>query len=463
MLPVIAIVGRPNVGKSTLFNCLTRSRDALVADTAGVTRDRHYGLGRTDSGAFVVVDTGGFCAPTDDISKLVTAQTLRAVQEADLVLLMVDGRAGLNAEDEAIAQSLRRLDKRIFLAVNKMEHGDASADLSEFHALALGTPHAISATHRRGVAELMHEALASVEDPRSNREHAAGGTRVAVVGRPNTGKSTLVNRLLGEDRLVAHDTPGTTHDAVEVTFQRGSTCYTLVDTAGVRRRSRVVDQVEKFSVVKTLQAIASCSVVIVLMDAREGISDQDLHVLGLALEQGCGLVIAVNKWDNLSSEQRSRVRQTLERKLGFVDYAPTHFISALHGGGIGELFRSVDRTWASANVDVSTSRLTRLLHEAVKRHPPPLVRGRRIKLRYAHQGGANPPVFIIHGNQTDALPRAYQRYLARVFRTELDLTGTPLRLEFKTSDNPFRFKRQNLSRRQVRKRKRLIRHAHDRR
>lgn len=462
MLPVIAIVGRPNVGKSTLFNCLTRSRDALVADTAGVTRDRIYGLGRVGASAFVVIDTGGFCASTDDISQLVTKQTLHAVQEAHLVLLMVDGQAGINAEDEMIAQRLRRFAKPIFLVVNKLDHGDTISAISEFHALALGKPYAISAAHRRGVSDLMEEVLASVEKPQWPEEHPADGIRVAVVGRPNTGKSTLINRLLGEDRLVAHDTPGTTHDVVEVAFQRESTHYTLIDTAGIRRRSKIADQVEKFSVVKTLQAIASCNVAIVLMDARDGISDQDVHILAVALDQGRALVIGVNKWDNLSAEQRSRVRETLERKLAFVDYAPVQFISALHGSGIRELFQAVDRAWACANLDVSTSRLTRLLQEAVKHHPPPLVRGRRIKLRYAHQGGTNPPLFVVHGNQTDALPRAYQRYLARTFRSELGLSGTPIRLEFKTSDNPYRFKRQSVSRRQLRKRKRLIRHVHNR-
>ncbi len=463
MLPVIAIVGRPNVGKSTLFNRLTRTRDALVANTPGVTRDRNYGLAHHGSSAFVVVDTGGFSEQDDAVSELVTAQTRRAVEEADCVLLMVDGQAGINAADEQIAQALRRFDKPLVLVVNKLDHGEIAPAAADFHALGVGAPHAISATHRRGISQLVEAVLVSVDTVAMPEEQQIDGVRVAVVGRPNTGKSTLINRLLGEERLIAHEMPGTTHDAVEVSIERRAKRYTLIDTAGVRRRAKVVEQVEKFSVVKTLQAIASCNVAVVMMDARAGITDQDIHVLGVALEQGRALVVAINKWDNISAEQRSRVRQDLERKLSFADYAPVHYISAMYGSGIGELLAAVDQAWASANIDVNTPRLTRLLHEAVKHHPPPLVHGRRIKLRYAHQGGSNPPLFVIHGNQTQALPRAYQRYLARVFRTELDLSGTPLRLEFKTGENPFKHKGQSPTRRQLRKRKRLRRHAHGRR
>ncbi len=455
MLPVVALIGRPNVGKSTLFNALTGTRDALVADYPGLTRDRQYGFARRTEVPCIVVDTGGLVENADAIEGLMVAQTERAIAEADRLIVLVDGRAGLTPQDEFAAQLARRSGKPVVLAVNKTEGFDPNMAVADFHQLGLGEPVPIAAAHDQGVVSLLEAALAGLHpDPSDGPE--LSGIRVAVIGRPNVGKSTLINRLLGENRLVAFDQPGTTRDAVMVPFERDGERYTLIDTAGLRRRSRVEEAVEKFSVVKTLQAIESANVVVAVMDAHENVAEQDASLLGIAIEQGKALVLAVNKWDNIPTEQRDEIRGQVEQRLTFADFAPLLFISARHGSGVGELLRTVREVYAAAMRDMSTPELTRVLEAAVTSHQPPLVSGRRIKLRYAHQGGRNPPVIVIHGNQTDHVPDAYRRYLVNVFRKAFDLAGTPVRVTFRAEDNPFAGRRNPLTPRQRRKRKRLI-------
>ncbi|HXH03511.1 MAG TPA: ribosome biogenesis GTPase Der [Candidatus Competibacteraceae bacterium] len=438
-LPVIALVGRPNVGKSTLFNCLTRSRDALVADMPGLTRDRQYGTGQVGPRPYVVMDTGGLSGEDEGIDLLVAQQVWKALEdEVDAVLFLVDGRAGLSAGDEEIAARLRRLGKPLWLVVNKTDGLDRDAARAEFHALALGEPQAIAASHGRGVAELMERVLAGLPQPAA--EVAAveeGGIRLAIVGRPNVGKSTLVNRLLGEERVLACDLPGTTRDSISIPFEKDGQRYTLIDTAGVRRRSRVDEVIEKFSVLKTLQAIERAHVVVLVLDARQGIAEQDAHLLGHVLDSGRGLVVAVNKWDRLEREVRDQVRRDLDRKLAFLDFARVHFISALHGTGVMDLLASVREAYAAATRKLSTHELTRILEQALEAHQPPLVHGRSIKLRYAHQGGQNPPRIVIHGNRVDQVPDAYRRYLVNTYRRAFDLWGTPVRIEFRSGDNPY--------------------------
>ncbi|MCU0936280.1 MAG: ribosome biogenesis GTPase Der [Gammaproteobacteria bacterium] len=460
-VPVVAIVGRPNVGKSTLFNRLTRSRQALVADEPGLTRDRQYGRARVGARPWIVVDTGGLTESEEGLDPLVTRQALQAVEEADLVLLLVDGRAGLTAGDETTVERLRRYGKPVLLVVNKTEGLDPQIAVADFHRLGLGAPQAVSAAHGHGTADLVEaveSALPSTEGQTPAASETAG-VRVAVVGRPNVGKSTLVNRMVGGERVLTFDAPGTTRDSVEVPFSRDGRPYVLIDTAGVRRRARVDDRIEKFSVVKTLQAIEAADVVVLLLDARGGVAEQDLHLIGHVLEAGRALVLAVNKWDGLAPDERARVKSELDRRLAFLDFARPHFISALHGSGVGDLFAAVDRAAAAAARKMPTPLLTRLLQDAVAAHAPPLVRGRRIKLRYAHQGGQHPPVVVIHGNQADQLPESYRRYLTRRFREALDLEGTPVRIELRTGANPFAGRRNELSPRQARHRQRMIRHA----
>lgn len=456
MLPVIALLGRPNVGKSTLFNFLTRSRDALVADVPGLTRDRQYGFGKIGSRPYIVVDTGGLGDEATGIGALMAKQSLQALDEADAAVFVVDGRAGLAGPDQELAAALRRRNKPIFLAVNKTEGMDGNLVSAEFHALGLGEPHTIAAAHGAHVEALIDtvlDALPLVAAPPAMDEDRI---RVAVIGRPNVGKSTLINRLLGEERLVAFDQPGTTRDAVAVPFERDNRQYTLVDTAGVRRRSRIREAIEKFSIVKTLQAIDDAQVVVTVLDAREGITEQDAGIIGLAVERGRAVVVAINKWDGLAAEQRDRVRALLELKLPFLTFARVHFISALHGSRVGDLMASVNEAHAAASRDLDTPELTRILEQAVAKHQPPLVRGRRIKLRYAHQGGRTPPVIVIHGNQTDQVPEAYTRYLENTYRSAFKLYGTPIRIEYRTSKNPYAGKRNTLTPRQVRSKKRLM-------
>ncbi|HFC54430.1 MAG TPA: ribosome biogenesis GTPase Der [Gammaproteobacteria bacterium] len=458
MKPVLALVGRPNVGKSTLFNQLTRSRDALVADQPGLTRDRNYGEGKIGGRAFLVIDTGGLSGESEGIDLHMAQQAWQAVQEASTVLFLVDARAGLTAADQAIAQQLRESGKPVVVVANKAEGLDPALATAEFHALGLGEPLAVAAAHGQGIGRLVARAV-PLQEEKSEQPEESEGIRVALVGRPNVGKSTLLNRILGEERVVVYDLPGTTRDSIFVPFERDGQRYVFIDTAGVRRRSRVKQAVEKFSIIKTLQAIDAAQVVIMVLDAREGISEQDAHLLGHVLDAGRAVLLAINKWDHLPAGQRDRVRRELELKLPFLKFAPAHFISALHGTGVGELFASLQRCYRSAMAELPTPMLTRLLEDAVSAHPPPLVRGRRIKLRYAHQGGRNPPVIVIHGNRVGMVPDAYRRYLANIFRRELRLEGTPLRIEFREGENPFAGRRNRLTRRQQEKRRRLVRYS----
>ena len=442
MLPVIALVGRPNVGKSTLFNSLTRTRNALVADMPGLTRDRQYGISQRGPRPCVLVDTGGLTGDDEGMDGLVARQVWRAIEEADLVLLLVDGRAGLTAADEEIADQLRRAGKPLHLVINKGEHRDPDLLSAEFHVLGLDELHVVAAAHNQGVEDLMEEVLAVLPAPDEEDEATAEpeepAIKLAVVGRPNVGKSTLVNRLLGEERMLACDLPGTTRDSVAAPFERDGQRYVLMDTAGVRRRSRVSEAVEKFSVIKALQAIEQSHVVVLVLDARQGISDQDASLLGLVLDSGRALVLAVNKWDRLDPEIRTQVKRDLDWRLDFLDFAKIHFISALHGTGVGELMVSVREAYAAATRKLATPELTRILEEALAAHQPPLVHGHSIKLRYAHQGGQNPPMIVIHGNRIEHVPEAYRRYLTNIYRKRLDLWGTPIRIEFRGGDNPYK-------------------------
>jgi GTP-binding protein len=455
MYPVIALVGRPNVGKSTLFNRLTKSRDALVADQPGLTRDRIYGQGRMGDHPYIVIDTGGLSDNEQGLDGLMAEQARLAIEEASVVLFLVDAREGLTGADQSIAKQLRQTNKSVYLVVNKIDGLDIQIASAEFHALGLGEPLPISATHGEGVTSALEAVLSEYPQPEETETEAGQGIKIAIVGRPNVGKSTLVNRMLGEERVLVFDMPGTTRDSIRIPFEREDEKYVLIDTAGVRRRKRIDESIEKFSVVKTLQAIEESNVVIMVLDARGGVSHQDANLLGFILDSGRALVVAVNKWDGLSQDQRQRVKAELDRKLSFLDFAKIHFISALHGTGVGDLFAFVGNAFESASRNLSTSELTRFLESAVAAHQPPLVHGRRIKLRYAHQGGKNPPVIVIHGNQTAAVPKSYQRYLVNSFRSALHLMGTPLRIEFKTGENPYKNKKNPLTKRQIAKRKRL--------
>jgi GTP-binding protein len=461
MKPIITLVGRPNVGKSTLFNRLTRSRDALVADFSGLTRDRIYGDVDSDDCSFILIDTGGLTEQSDGMSDLMRKQAQLAIEESDLVLFLVDGRAGLTAADQIIANDLRSVDKPILLVVNKSEGEQREIIASEFYSLGLGEPHVISASQGRGIASLfdgLKETLPQVIvlEVGEEEEKTSDVIKLAVLGRPNVGKSTLINRILGEERLVAYDEPGTTRDSIHIPFEKDGTDYVLIDTAGVRRRSKVSEMLEKFSIVKTLQALEDANVVILVLDAHEGIVEQDLHLAGLIINSGRAVVIAVNKWDGLDKSEREWVASNVDRRLPFLNFAETHFISALHGTGVGLLLKTVKQAYNSAMAQLPTSRLTRVLEDAIANHPPPLVNGRRIKFRYAHLGGKNPPRIIIHGNQTDSTPNSYRRYLENTFREVLKLHGTPIMVEFKQGDNPFKDKKNKLTDRQIEKRQRMI-------
>lgn len=459
LLPVVALVGRPNVGKSTLFNYLTKSRDALVADFPGLTRDRQYGPARRGTRAFWVVDTGGIVEAGEGIEREAMRQVDQALEEADLVLFVLDAREGLTLGDEAIAAQLRKTGKAVMLAANKIDLAESAVSRVEFHALGLGEPYPISAAHARGLPELIELIESRLPPEEPQQTEGDEGIRIAVVGRPNVGKSTLVNRLLGEERVVVFDAPGTTRDSVFVPFERRGQPYTLIDTAGIRRRGRIAEVIEKFSVIKALKAIEKAHVVIYLIDAREGVTDQDTHLLGMVLDMGRGLIVGLNKWDGMSPAQRDETRRRLDLKLGFLNFAETHFISALHGTGVGTLFDAIEGIHAAGMTQMGTAHLTQVLQKIVSAHQPPLVRGRRIRLKFAHQGGSNPPTIVIHGNQVDALPGSYQRYLVNAFRGALGIEGTPIRLEFKSGENPFEGRRNVLTERQVKKRRRLMRHV----
>lgn len=462
MIPVIAIVGRPNVGKSTLFNQMTRTRDALVADMPGVTRDRQYGDGRVGEKPFIVIDTGGIAGEEFGIHGLTKAQVKLALQEADRVVFLLDARAGLTSDDIAIAQELRQLGKPIHTVVNKIDGLDEDEALHDFYELGLGALIAISSAHNAGIHELVDELLLDYESETDTDEmplnEDEAGIKVAIIGRPNVGKSTLVNRILGENRVIISDEAGTTRTSIYIPFMHDNQQYTLIDTAGVRRRGRVYEAVEKFSVIKTLQAIKSCNVAVLMISGRDNITDQDLRLLGFILDAGKSVVIAINKWDGMDSYDRERVKVEIDRRLGFADFARIHFISALHGSGVGELYESIQEAYNSANCEMSSTRLTRILEQAIADYQPPMSHGRRIKLRYAHPGGHNPPVIIIHGNQTDKIPESYRRYLTNTFREVLHIVGCPIRVEFRSGDNPYADKKNVLTDRQVKKKRRLMEH-----
>ncbi|MFW5451561.1 MAG: ribosome biogenesis GTPase Der [Methylophagaceae bacterium] len=459
MKPIVALVGRPNVGKSTLFNRLTASRDALVADHSGLTRDRIYGTAKLEDSSFILIDTGGLTDYSDNMSDLMRKQAQLAIEEADLIFFLVDGRSGLTAADEAVADNLRNVGKPVLLVVNKSEGAQREMMAADFYSLGLGEPQVVSASQGRGMSLLMDslkQVLPSVieMEPDDEQQDSSNTIRLAVLGRPNVGKSTLINRIMGEERVVAFDEPGTTRDSIHIPFEKEGTDYILIDTAGVRRRSKVSEMLEKFSIVKTLQALEEANVVILVLDAHEGIVEQDLHLAGLIIASGRAVVIAVNKWDGLEKAEREWVTTNVERRLPFLHFAQTHFISALHGSGVGLLFKSVKQAYSSAMAQLPTPRLTRILEDAVADHQPPLVHGRRIKFRYAHLGGKNPPRIIIHGNQTDATPNSYRRYLENTFRDVLKLHGTPVVIEFKKGDNPFKARKNKSVDRQQAKRQR---------
>ncbi len=487
MVPVVALVGRPNVGKSTLFNRLTRTRDALVADFPGLTRDRKYGQAKLGEHEFIVIDTGGIDGTEEGVETKMAEQSLAAIDEADVVLFMVDGRAGLTPADIAISNHLRKIEKPSMLVVNKVDGIDADAASADFWQLGVENMYQIAAAHGRGVGALIdralnpfaekmaEEALGEIEDltefldeeeeklDYTEEEAEAEFNRLqdqpiklAIIGRPNVGKSTLTNRILGEERVVVYDMPGTTRDSIYIPMERDGREYVLIDTAGVRRRKRINETVEKFSVVKTLKAIEDANVVLLVIDARENISDQDLSLLGFALNAGRSIFIAVNMWDGLDMDVKDHVKKELDRRLGFVDFARIHFISALHGTGVGHLFESVQEAYKSATTRVGTSVLTRIMKMATEDHQPPLIRGRRVKLKYAHAGGYNPPIVVIHGNQVNELPDSYKRYLMNYYRKSLEIMGTPIRINFQSSDNPFENKTSKMTLSQERKRKRLM-------
>lgn len=473
MLPVIALVGRPNVGKSTLFNRLTKTRDALVAEIAGLTRDRKYGEGKIGDQPFIVIDTGGISGEEVGIDAAMAQQSFQAIEEADIIFFMVDIHAGLTSGDRNLAAYLRRVGKEAYVVANKIDGRNPDIALGDFFELGMGEPLPISAEHNRGVSALIeyvlekHEAAQRVGEPEpepveepkgyvydieeqiygdgsTHTELNVKGIKIAVVGRPNVGKSTLINRFLGEERVVVFDQPGTTRDSIYIPYERHGQEYTLIDTAGVRRRKNISEVSEKFSIIKTLQAIQDCHVCILVLDARDGIVDQDLHMLSFILNSGRALVLAVNKWDGMKPDERDWVKSEIDRRFDFLDFAEIHFISALHGTGVGHLYEAVNKAYDSSMAKWSTSMLTRILEDATTTHQPPVVRTRRPKLRYAHQGGSNPPILVIHGNLSAELPDDYKRYLANTFRRVLDIKGTPIRMEFRQGENPFSEKKKEI-------------------
>jgi GTP-binding protein len=483
MLPVIALVGRPNVGKSTLFNRLTRTRDALVADFPGLTRDRKYGQAKIDEDEFIVIDTGGITGDEEGLDAVMAGQSLLAIDEADAVLFMVDARVGMMVADQAIADHLRKQEKKVFLVANKTDGIDADSACAEFYGLGLGEVYHIAAAHGKGVRQMIDTALDGFFEPavesdevdefeipqeyveddeekllKEQQRLAALPIKLAIIGKPNVGKSTLTNRILGEERVVVYDQPGTTRDSIYIPMTRDDREYVIIDTAGVRKRKKVNETVEKFSVIKTLKAIEDSNTVLLVIDARDGIAEQDLCLLGYTLNAGRSLVIAVNKWDGMTDYDKERVKSELDRRLGFIDFAKIHFISALHGTGVGHLYESVEEAYDSSTKRISTSMLTRIMNMATDDHNPPMVQNRRVKLRYAHAGGYNPPLIVIHGNQVKKLPDSYKRYLMNYFRRSLQIMGTPIRIEFREGDNPFEGRRQKLTPNQLHKRKRMMGH-----
>ncbi|MGO1541524.1 MAG: ribosome biogenesis GTPase Der [Luteimonas sp.] len=462
MLPLVALVGRPNVGKSTLFNVLTRSRDALVHDQPGVTRDRNYGVCRLDpERPFLLVDTGGIAGDEEGLAGATARQARAAADEADLVLFVVDGREGASALDDELMQWLRKLNRPTLLVVNKIDGVDARASLAEFARYGFDDAFPVSSAHRQGIDDLQEQVLEMLpaEGEAETLDEDPERMRVAFIGRPNVGKSTLVNRLLGEERMIASDVPGTTRDSISADLERNGRKYRLIDTAGIRRKARVEEAVEKFSIIKTLQAIEQCQVAVVMLDASEGVTEQDASVLGAVLDAGRALVVAVNKWDGLDSYQRDQTQALLERKLAFVPWAESVRISALHGSGLRELFAAVHRAHASATRVFGTTEVNRALEIASQANPPPAARGHAPKLRFAHPAGTNPPTFVVHGSRLRTLPESYRRYLENFFRKRFKLVGTPVRFQFRESDNPYKDRKNVLTDRQVARKKRLIRHV----
>jgi GTP-binding protein len=440
MLPTLVLVGRPNVGKSTLFNRLTKTRDALVADLPGLTRDRHYGRGVVGDFPYLVVDTGGFEPLVDNgILAEMARQTLLAIDEADVIVFLVDGRQGLTPQDKVIADRLRRSDRPVYLAVNKTEGMNRGIASAEFHELGLGDPLSISSAHGEGVRDLVNLAMQDFApaEQEATDEQSNAAPKVALVGRPNVGKSTLVNALLGEQRVIAFDQPGTTRDSIYIDLERNGKHYTLIDTAGVRRRGKVFEAVEKFSVIKTMQAIEDANVVVLVVDAKEGVTEQEAHIAAFILESGRALVVAVNKWDGLDADKREWIKREIDRKLQFLDFAKFHYISALKGTGLTPLLQSVDGAFKAAMAKLPTPKLTRVLTDALQQHQPPVTKGIRPKLRYAHQGGSNPPIIVIHGNHVEGIKQSYVRFLEGIFRKAFELSGTPLRVQFKQGENPY--------------------------
>jgi GTP-binding protein len=456
MIPVLALVGRPNVGKSTLFNRLTKSRDALVADFSGLTRDRQYGEAKHEDRPFIVIDTGGIDGTEEGIDAPMADQALLAIEEADLTLLLVDGRSGLNPGDQHIVEFLRKQERPFIVAVNKIDGIDQDVAMSDFYQLGVENIYPIAATQGRGVSVMLDKLLADFPAPElMAQDEEDSGIKIAVAGRPNVGKSTLVNRLLGEERVVVFDQPGTTRDSVYIPYERRGQKYTLIDTAGIRRRGKTTEAIEKFSVVKSLQAIQDANVVVLLADARESIVEQDLHLLGYVLETGRALVIALNKWDGMNEYDKENVKKDIRRRFVFVDFAKIHFISALHGTGVGNLYKSINAAYASATAKLLTPRLNEVLDRIVTEHAPPMHNNRRIKLRYAHAGGRNPPLIVIHGKQTDKLPASYVKYLEKNFRKYLKLEGTPIRIELRSDANPYTKAEADLNDQQIARKRRL--------
>lgn len=461
MTPVIALVGRPNVGKSTLFNRLTRSREALVANMPGLTRDRKYGEGKLDEKKFICIDTGGISGDEEGIDHEMASQSLLAIEEANVCLFLVDAKDGLLPDDSRILDHLRKREKNTYILVNKVDGLDIDQALTDFYSFGFAQLFPITATQGRGVKSMLETVLSEFDYEKElgaeqeEEEDPALGIKIAIAGRPNVGKSTLVNCMLGEDRVVVYDQPGTTRDSVYIPFERRGKKYTLIDTAGIRKRGKTKETIEKFSVVKSLQAIQDANVVVLIVDARTGIVEQDLHLLGYVIDTGRALVIALNKWDGMDLEAKERIKEEIRRRFTFVDFAKIHFISALHGTGVGDIYKSIHTAYESARKKLATNKLTQLLQDAVTDHAPPVVNGRRIKLRYAHAGGQNPPTIIIHGNQTERVPASYNRYLEKTFRKVLKLEGTPVRIEFKSGDNPFTKGEQGLSQQQVAQKRRI--------
>lgn len=460
MIPVLAIVGRPNVGKSTLFNCLTKTKNSIVSDIAGVTRDRQYGEAVHQDNKYIVIDAAGIEArPTDPFQKLIKEQSLQAICEADSILFLVDAKEGLMPDDHKIAELIRRYNKPVTVAVNKTESANGALAINDFYNLGFEYIFPIASAHNKGVAQLMTHVLSEIPIAHSLAVAEEGAIKITVIGRPNVGKSTLINKILGEERLLVFDEPGTTRDSIYIPFERKDISYVLIDTAGVRRRTKVTETIEKFSVIKSLQTIDFANVVIFVLNAYEGVSDQDLRLLDFVVEAGKALVIIVNKWDLLTQADRDRLKLEFERRLDFVTFAKTHFISALRGAGVAEIFKSILQAFQCATKKIPTPILTRILQDAVKQHQPPLVHHRRIKLRYAHPGGHNPPIIVIHGNQAEQLPLDYRRYLINFYRKRLRLVGTPIKIELKSSSNPFTGRKNLLTPRQKAKKTRLLRHV----